>query len=768
MLKPLEKTYRIQESSLNIYQADISSPQYLVVSVLAGAKVQIDSGLHTSNSFFKNGVVGYNAALEAKKWAFTGCNLALNDKYRDSSDSGLFVPLNIYLRLEASAPESNGRVIITPNDYDIDGYYIEPMPEDSEGTASGVTSSDEAVIDRPDYRYKKIADDDGNMVKVQKDSGYFYLCIGNIYYENGERVFAINYGTYNTQKQRDEEKSNLNGMFEWSKDSKNNVVIKALKPFLEIDVRGNVSVGGVAINKFIADEQMAKFITAWKSGDDDFFKSWNLDTTISTTAAMASYVAYYVKKQIDALDARFLRKDQPDTAAGRITFSDGISLGESGGEITSEGEASLKQATLRGTLSVGGDASVTGEATFAEATTIGSAGISTSKPAQMRAVTFGDYTPGIITGAEKGARIEEGGHADFKSLSVGEFLEVPELRFNRAAVTTGVGIRSMGGGIVEEVIPDLAKDGSEMMSGRLALKLEDGEYGAVAEGDKCLGFWHNLTGNSSQSKDDHTGDFELRGFSTIYFRIDHIYPTEAAFRKGDATAEGTGSCKYVHYALRGDEGVNGWKQKHHPKAGMHFGQIANDRDTERQSIRISTTTYELQLKDMTDWNYTSVNIVKVDGVLDGFSMESQRWDEGKGEYVPVKKTFEGTGTVLGNAYIYGQIDQFEKVGYRATVTQSLGGSMMPGETEEETVQVWNGYGEDVTHLFTVYSVTRDSGDASSDAVWNEEHVRVTNPFHIKFSDLNIDGIHQLSALFRVTASMADGTQKASALLEYMT
>lgn len=755
MLAPLQNTYRIQESAINIYQADISSPQYLIVSVAAGSKIQLDSGLRTSNNAYKDGCLGYDAALEAKRWAFVGSNLALNDKYRIDSGSNLYVPLNIYLRLDASFPDTKGRVIVTPNEYDIDGYYIEPSDN----------KEDESVIDRPGYRYITEENEDGEKVRIQKDSGYFYICIGNIYYENGERVFSINYGTYNTQKQKDEDKSNLNGMFEWAKDSTNNVAIRPLKPFLEIDIRGNITVGGVSVSKFIADAQMKKFIDAWKLGDEQFFSEWVLDKTVATTEAMISYVAFHVKAAVEALDSRFIRKDISDTAHGHITFEDGLSVGAEGGRgcITADGDAELK-----GNLNVGGDASIKGRTSLASAVEVDSTGFSTTKPAKLRTATFGDYVPGLITGAAQGARVEESGHAEFKSLSIGEFLEVPELRFNRASVTVGVSIQSVGGGIVEEVIPDIGTDGIPLMSGRFALKLEDGEIGTVATDDKCLGFWHNVTGNSLSSRDNKNGDFELAGFASVYFRIDHIYPTEEAFRKGDASADGTGLCKYVHYALRGNEGVNGWNQNHHPQAGMHFGQIANPSDKNRQSVKISTTTYEIQLCGMTDWNYTSSNIVKVDGMLDGFSMESERWDEIKGEYVSVKKTFEGTGTVLGNAYIYGQIDQFEKVGYRATVTQSLGGSMMPGEAEEETVQVWNGYGEDVTRLFTRYSVRRDSGDAASDAVWNAEHALVSNPFSIKFSDLNIDGIRQLSALFHVTASTADETAKASVDLSYTT
>lgn len=435
--------------------------------------------------------------------------------------------------------------------------------------------------------------------------------------------------------------------------------------------------------------------------------------------------------------------------------------------------------SVGGIASVAGDLSVTGDASFSSSasvtktlsagsaalapaivdgavvptTTVDADGIKTRKEAKMRTVVFGDYLPGLITGAAQGAKITESGDASFRSVSISGYLEVPEIRFNRATVQLGIGIRSVGGGIIEEVIPDTDADGNPLMSGRAALKLEDGEIGAIEVGDKCLGFWHNITGNSTADRDDRNGDYELRGFSSVYFRIDAIFATEQAYRDYDTAASDDGCIsKYFHYVLRGSNGTDGWNQRHHPSPNMHFGMIANNIYTDRQDLKIETTRYDLSLTRMTEWNYTHSNIMEVGGLLDGFSMQAERYNEVTGEYETYIKEFKGHGRVLGQCYIFGQIDKFERQGYYCTVFQSKNGFIMPNETEMETVKVYTGYGEEVTEKFPYIKVTRDSGDSASDAVWNAEHTSVDNPFPITFADLRIDAIERISTEFHVYAS----------------
>ena len=245
----------------------------------------------------------------------------------------------------------------------------------------------------------------------------------------------------------------------------------------------------------------------------------------------------------------------------------------------------------------------------------------------------------------------------------------------------------------------------------------------------------------------------MRGFSSVYFRIDAIFATEQAYRDYDTAATDDGCIsKYFHYVLRGSDGTDGWNQKHHPSANMHFGMIANNIYTHRQALKIETTQYDLSLTRMTEWNYTHSNITEVGGLLDGFSMQAERYNDVTGEYETYTKEFKGHGRVLGQCYIFGQIDKFERQGYYCTVFQSKNGFIMPNETEMETVRVYTGYGEEVTEKFPYIKVTRDSGDSASDAVWNAEHTSVDNPFPITFADLRIDAIERISTEFHVYAS----------------
>jgi hypothetical protein len=180
---------------------------------------------------------------------------------------------------------------------------------------------------------------------------------------------------------------------------------------------------------------------------------------------------------------------------------------------------------------------------------------------------------------------------------------------------------------------------------------------------------------------------------------------------------------------------------------MHFAGRGNISNTERQAFRYTTTEYSLSLTGVNTWEFQPSNYYEIHGHLEGFSMPAI--DSAGHQYT---KVFHGYGQVFGNAYVFGQIDQFERIAYRCFIEQSLGGQIAPNETEDVAVTILNGYGEDVTAQFTHYSVTRNSGDAASDAVWNAQHTNVGNPFQISFSDLGIDGIHRLVSTFTVTAT----------------
>lgn len=112
---------------------------------------------------------------------------------------------------------------------------------------------------------------------------------------------------------------------------------------------------------------------------------------------------------------------------------------------------------------------------------------------------------------------------------------MPELRFNRAEIVLGDKWRSPGAGIIESVEPDYDADGNLLRSGTISLKLQDGEIGAVAVDDICMGYFHDYEtpGNNAVSDiDDSRGNRMFAGFCTIYFRITEIL--DAGTNKGFA------------------------------------------------------------------------------------------------------------------------------------------------------------------------------------------------------------------------------------------
>ena len=748
----------------NMVAGSFTRSETIEVSVMAGAAIKVANKLVTQANRELN--LGYNAQLGYRQFTFLGYNTVLghpNNQY-------IGVPVYVYIRLDASNNGSTGELVFLPYEVDYDGRLLL-----ADGSSPSIYESIplETHTDQEGNTYYTLAN-----TNSESDSGlfYYYIHIASLSApENGQRAWTVNLqtGQLETSKGNDEKQDLvLEKMFRLV-----NNVINVLLPFDKLSFSKS------------APAFVERILTTTAENIEGF-ATWAQDHALATTASIASYVSARLK----TLDDRFFRKDKPDTDPHLATFGDLYvkknlptdpedPTALSGGSMLVEGDAEFeKDVQTHGTTRLstnGGPTTIGGTATIAGTTTIGNFREHTEiqegsgaqvaedgsakfygRESRMRTVLFGNYEPGMIAGAAHGAKIEESGDGRFKSMSISEFLEVPEIRFNRATVYIGIGIRSVGGGIIEEVIPE-QEGGVIIAAGRASVKLEDGEYGALDLADKMLGFWHNeglpgqVTGNADADRDDRNGDYELKGFQSVYFRIDGFYANEQDFKAGTNVIRDEvtprGANKYFHYSLR-TTGIHGWTLRHHPHQGMHFGLIANDKNTARQSLYITTTEYELSLQNLTDWNYDSSNIVKIDGKLDGFSMPSQRWNDQTQQYETYLKPFFGNGTVLGNAYIYGKLDQFERVAYRCYVQQSLNGSIGIGETEVETVSVVNGYGEDVTNQFTKFTVTRDSGDAASDAAWNAQHTNVGNPFSISSSDLGIDGIHRLSTQFYVTAT----------------
>lgn len=390
---------------------------------------------------------------------------------------------------------------------------------------------------------------------------------------------------------------------------------------------------------------------------------------------------------------RFISKINPDTAAGLITFLKGL---------VADGIITAKQG-----------------------------------------VEFGEYMTGLVG---RGGKIDALGHGELRSLTLHEWLEVPEIRFNRITVNIGLSIRSEGGGIIQEVVPDVYEDGTFAPMGSAWLKLEDGEYGAIALNDLNMGIWHDFGGgNATENADDKKGTITKRGFKTVYFRITDIPAT-------DPDGKDNSDHHFFRYALRSvEDGGN----NSHPCAQMHFAQRGNTDDTERQGLLLSTTKYDIRLAGVNSWYFQDNQIYMIEGELEGFSMQ-QIGSDGN----TYTKHFHGSGLVFGNAYMFGKMDEFERAGYRMEITRSGDGRITSASPENITIRIINAYGVNVTSRFTTFKLTRDSGDPEADAEWNKQHESVATEFTMSAAALGTMAYIQ-PILFTVTAS-AEGLQDVSA------
>lgn len=221
------------------------------------------------------------------------------------------------------------------------------------------------------------------------------------------------------------------------------------------------------------------------------------------------------------------------------------------------------------------------------------------------------YAPGL-TGF--GWNVDAKGNAWFNGINLREFLEVPELRYNRVTVITDEQWSAPGGGIIESA------DTETLI---LTLKLEEGEAAALEVDDICKGIFHSGT-----------------GFSTCFFRVTEVLG-ESTFR----------------YTLR-----PGYEM--HPMTAMHFVAYGNFTNPDRQKSAYTTREYTRYLKDVNDWEITERNIVMMMGNLDGMRLNGM--------------DMSGYSAFLRNIYMTGTIKQISGDGITETPVPAWKGEWVPG------------------------------------------------------------------------------------------
>lgn len=221
-----------------------------------------------------------------------------------------------------------------------------------------------------------------------------------------------------------------------------------------------------------------------------------------------------------------------------------------------------------------------------------------------------------------GAKIFDTGHGEFESMFIRRFLEVPELRYNRVMVTLGDKWRAPGAGIIETV---------DTGTKTCTLKLEDGEIGAVAVGDICIGIYHNITGNATEDYDDGKGNRRFAGFCTVYFTITEV------------TGERNETFKYQ---LRPTS--SSWSSSFDPFEMMTFVAYGNFTNAGRQTSVYETRTYTRMLWKQNTWEISAANVALQYGDLSNLNIFGLNMD--------------GYSMYLNNIYMTGIIKQIKPDG----------------------------------------------------------------------------------------------------------
>lgn len=233
---------------------------------------------------------------------------------------------------------------------------------------------------------------------------------------------------------------------------------------------------------------------------------------------------------------------------------------------------------------------------------------------------FGPSYASGITGV--GGFINEKGAGELESLFIRRFLEVPELRYNRVGISVGDDWSAPGAGVIESV------DKEQKL---VTLKLEEGEIGAVAVEDICMGIFHDFdpSNNATADSDDGRGNRTFAGFATVYFRITEVL--------GDRNEQ-------FRYELRPLSAT--FTRQIDPMESMTFVAYGSFTNPARQSSRYSTRTYQRYLRNVSDWEFTAENIAAQFGDLTNLSVFGIQ--------------MSGYSAYLDNIYLQGMVSSLDK------------------------------------------------------------------------------------------------------------
>lgn len=293
-----------------------------------------------------------------------------------------------------------------------------------------------------------------------------------------------------------------------------------------------------------------------------------------------------------ALEKKMLRKDIDDTAKGKITFEDvisllkGLKLGDGKSQITGDGLAKL----------------------------------------------YAFMTYNFVSGAYgSGASIDNNGDAEMNSLFVRQFISAPKFVFNEISVTKAEQWNTNGYGTIESV--DTEKH-------IISLHLEGNDYGSLQVGDICRGIYADIDNSHGSDKNTEGAlddcNFVLhKGFFTTYFYVKKIIISE----KGKFVFE---------YGKRSETTPD-------PCAYMDFAQYGSFTDDKRQSSMYFSSrgnSYIEVLDGVCNWEIYPQNRVCRYGWLEGLAIQRRDGSyinpSGNGIFVQDNVYFGGNVEYLGD------------------------------------------------------------------------------------------------------------------------
>lgn len=292
----------------------------------------------------------------------------------------------------------------------------------------------------------------------------------------------------------------------------------------------------------------------------------------------------------------FLSKTNEDTANGHITFQDGL---------TSQENASLAKGT-----------------------------------------TIGTFTSGLLG---QGACIDSHGDAEVNSLYSREFISTPEFRFNKVSVTEGEQWNTNGFGTIIDV---------DYENQIIELKLEEGEYASIQEGDICRGIYNLIGYNEENPENQKSYNTEAQAEDENKFPTKAGFFTSYFYVKKILTPYQAGVCRFT-YETKSQQ-INETDTTPHPCKNMKFAQYGSFTNRNRQSSMYMTSihhNYIQLLEGVKTWDIKSPNIVSRYGYLGNLTITLR--DSNGNTY---DRTLEGNGLyVQDNVYFGNAVIQLDPV-----------------------------------------------------------------------------------------------------------